>query len=571
MINRPLYIFVFLCLFSQATTLLAQSNRVSEEEVNTQKVFIDANREKILGNYENAVFLYKEVLKRDRKNAAAAYELARIYDVLDKRDKSFGSINMAIELEPDNEWYQIFLADVLEKDDKFEAAAEVYEKLCEKEPNSEYYHTKWAFFLVKANKPGKAIKVYDLMEEKSGVTEELIRKKHSLYIGMGNIKKAIGELEKLIEVYPGNMEYRHDLAAFYLQLNEEKKAKEIYSEILSLDPENGKAALAMAGAAKASGQEVGYLNSMVPIFKNPEIGIDLKMKELIPFIHRVADGGDPDVATASIELAEILANVHPDEAKTYSAYGDLLYYSGQKADALKRYEKAIELDATVFTIWEQMLYIQTELKQYDALVKSTETAMDIFPNQAKVYYFNGIGNGELAQHKNAISSFQQAMVMSRKNQRLQADILKRLGTSYAALKNYNQSDKSFEKALEINPEDYLALNLYSHELARRNTELDKARSMALKANELLPNQPAFQDTYGWVLYKSKSYKEAHEWLGKALSNGGNDMPTILEHYGDILFQLDEVDQALQYWQQALDKGSKSSTLEKKIADRQLYE
>ena len=57
----------------------------SEEEVNTEKIFIEASQEKILGNYENAVDLYNEVLKRDKDNHAAAYELARMYDVLDER------------------------------------------------------------------------------------------------------------------------------------------------------------------------------------------------------------------------------------------------------------------------------------------------------------------------------------------------------------------------------------------------------------------------------------------------------------------------------------------------------
>ena len=72
--------------------LWAQAPRVSEAEVNTQKVFIEANREKILGNYENAAYLYKEVLKKDGKNHAAYYELARIHDVLDQDSEALKAI-----------------------------------------------------------------------------------------------------------------------------------------------------------------------------------------------------------------------------------------------------------------------------------------------------------------------------------------------------------------------------------------------------------------------------------------------------------------------------------------------
>ena len=62
--------------------------RVSEEEVNLQKIFIDANRERILGNYENAESLYKEVLKQDKGNHAASYELGRIYEAMGEEDKA---------------------------------------------------------------------------------------------------------------------------------------------------------------------------------------------------------------------------------------------------------------------------------------------------------------------------------------------------------------------------------------------------------------------------------------------------------------------------------------------------
>ena len=69
----------------------------------------------------------------------------------------------------------------------------------------------------------------------------------------------------------------------------------------------------------------------------------------------------------------------------------------------------------------------------------------------------------------------------------------------------------------------------------------------------------------------KDYKKAKEWIGKAIENGGAESTTILEHYGDILFQLGDVDSALEYWSKALEKGGKSEFLEKKIADRKLYE
>ena len=103
------------------------------------------------------------------------------------------------------------------------------------------------------------------------------------------------------------------------------------------------------------------------------------------------------------------------------------------------------------------------------------------------------------------------------------------------------------------------------------SELDVAKDMSARANKLVANNVAFQDTYAWILYKMGKFKDAKEWQMKAIENGGIDRPVILEHYGDILYQLGDVNGAVEYWQKAMEKGSDSVLLGRKIADRKLYE
>ncbi|MEM1320698.1 MAG: tetratricopeptide repeat protein [Bacteroidota bacterium] len=554
--------------------LLAQPGRTTEEVVNTQKIFIDANREKLLGNYEDAAYLYKEVLKRDKENHAAAYELARVYDVLDSNDKALSSIKMAIRLDSENVWYQMFLGDVYEKSKQFKDAVKVYEELVEKHPSVDYYYSKLAFYLINAKAPKKAIAVYDRMEKLIGISEDITRKKHSLYISLGDNKRAANEMVKLIAVYPSQLRFRHTLANFYKKTGEQEKAAEVYRQILAINPEDARATIALnAGTNGGSADEEAqaYLSSLQPIFKKEEVDIDLKIKELIPFISQVANSNDKQLAENVIELVNLLEEVHPEEAKVYSAHGDLLYHSGRPQAALDKYLKALEYDKKVYPIWEQVMYIYAENNDMSKLLDISSQALDRFPNKAKAYYFNGIALSEADKDSEAVGIFQQALMMSRKNPPLQVDLFKRLGVSYFQLKKYPRSDKAFESALKIRPKDAMTLNEYSARLAARGEQLEKAKSMAALANELMPNKAYLQDTYGWVLYKMKDYSGAKEWLAKALANGGQDLPQVLEHYGDVLFQLNDVENALLHWQQAQEKGSTSDLLEKKIADRQLYE
>ncbi|MCB0584013.1 MAG: tetratricopeptide repeat protein [Phaeodactylibacter sp.] len=545
--------------------------QVNEEEVNIQKVFIDANRERLLGNYDNAIALLKEILKKDPKNAAAAFELARAYEATEEDEKAIKSAKNSVDWDPQNTWYLKFLADLYQKLNRNEEAAEIYERIVRLEPNDEFNYFRWAYFLVRADEINDALKAYDLLEKRIGVNEEVIRRKHSLYLGTGDNKKAARELERLIEAFPNDMEYRHLLAGFYQQIGEEDKAREVYQEILQLDPDNAKAQLAMAGGSGQPKGELQFLESLKPVFRQEGVDIDLKIGQLMPFIQRVADTGNQQLASAALELSTILEQVHPTEAKAYSASGDLLYYSGKKQEALEKYQKALELDDTVFLLWEQAMHIYKEEKQYQKLYEFSERAMDYFPNQAIAYFMHGLAAHELDRQQEALSSLQQALLMAGNNGFLKMQAQSGLGLVYNSLKQYDKSNQSFEAALSLNAKSPEVLSQYAYALAERGERLEKAREMAALANDILPKQPEYLFAYGWVLYRMEDYKKAREWMEKALLNGGEEDPDILEHYGDVLFQLNEAEQAIEYWKKALRQGSSSELLEKKIADKKLYE
>ena len=121
------------------------------------------------------------------------------------------------------------------------------------------------------------------------------------------------------------------------------------------------------------------------------------------------------------------------------------------------------------------------------------------------------------------------------------------------------------------PLDAAVLNNFANSLAQRGEDLDRAAELIEQALKLQPDKAEYLSTKGWVLYKKKDYSAAREVFERALSQGGDEDPLILEHFGDLLYQLQETDQALLYWQQAQEKGSDAPLLEKKIANKQLYE
>ncbi len=563
-------LLLLLLIVSSSFTLAAQ-NRYSEEEVNREKLLIDASREKILGNYDKAIELLEELIKGDDKNAAAAYEMARLYDAKGDTQAAIKWLKKATANEADNPWYAKMLAEMYQKTGQADKASEIYASLVKLYPQEEDYYFKWAYHLVKSGDLNKAIKVYDDLEKRIGINEETVRRKHSLYLGMGDNKKAGKELENLIDAFPDDVDYRFLLANFHEQTGDKNAAKNVYQEILQIDPDNVEATLALAGSVKSGSDEQQYINSLKPVFEQIDVQLDLKIGKLFPLISKVAESGDKALADETLELTNILEEVHPSNAKVLAAAGDLLYHSNRPLKALEKYEQVLKLDESVFLVWENVMYIHLESDNFPALLKTSEEVMDIFPNKAVAYYLNGVANDELGNHETAADALDQALLMSMRDGRMQYNVQSRLGQVYCHLKKFDQAEDAFLQALELNPKSSDVMAHYGLCLAREGVEEEKALKLGKQAMDLAPNQPKYQALYGRILYRYKSYDDAKTWFDKALADGGSDQYQILEDYGDLLFQTGHAEEALRYWSLAKEKGSPSKMLDKKIANRKLYE
>lgn len=556
-------------LFLILLSLPILGQRMSEQEINVQKIFIQANGERLLGNFDKAIVLYEEVLKKDKTNHAAAYELARIYSATSRNDEAIKSLKTSILIDPSNIWYQQFLAEVYEKTGQFSESAQLYQGLAKAYPNNESYYFKWAFYLVKANSLDKAIKAYDALEKQKGINEETIRRKHALYLGSGDNKKAGKELQKLINAFPKQVNYRLLLATFYDQIGDKKNATSVYKEVLQIDADNAKAKLALSGNGGSNNKEGQYLNALKPVFEREEVNIDLKLAKLFPLINKVANDNDQALADQVIELTDILERIHPGNAKGFAAAGDLYYHSDRPAEALPKYLKTLELDETVFPVWENVMYIHYEDQDYEALRKVSEEVMDIFPNKAIIYYLNGFSLSQLGKVEDAVDVLDQALLMVGQDGKLKFDILNQVGEAYNIQGNHTDSDAAFTQALALNSKSAMTYLRYAKAVATRTGQGDRSKSLAKNGLDLAPKIAIVQAEYGRVFYLLEDYGNAKKWMDKALAGQGANDPKVLEYYGDLLFRTDEINEAINYWTKAQEKGNRSSALERKIAERKL--
>ena len=393
--------------------------------------------------------------------------------------------------------------------------------------------------------------------------------KQRLYLQTGEFNKALNELQKLIRQYPTEAKYYGMLGEMYQANDDPKKALEAYNKLLELDPDNGIGLISLARLYKNQGDNGKYLEYMRQAFDNPNVEVDTKIRHLMNYIDIVTISEDK--RAEALDLAGRLIKAHPDDPKGYAVYGDLLNQSGKKKEALAQYRQALKRSANNFSIWQQTLFMTAEAQQFDSLKTLSQEAIELFPSQPLPYFMNGLALSQLEEYDKALQSLDRALLIGSGNPNLSADIYSTMGDTYHAMGRDVESDSSYEKSLELNPNNAYVLNNYAYYLSLRKENLERAEEMSRRSNDLQPGNPSFLDTYGWILYQQQDYEGAEKWLKEALEAGNGKSPVILEHYGDALFKLNRVDDAVDYWQQALEYGGDKTSLEKKIRDRKLYE
>jgi tetratricopeptide (TPR) repeat protein len=279
---------------------------------------------------------------------------------------------------------------------------------------------------------------------------------------------------------------------------------------------------------------------------------------------------DPDKENFALSLFEKLEKASPENPNVHIIGGDLYLATGKTREAVKEYITAVESSDVNYEVWQNLIYLEVQLESFDDVVKHSDEALELFPNQGMLYYFNGFAHLRKRRYPEAIGSLEQAKKMAKADSNFMSDVSNMLGDAYNATKAYEKSDKAFDDALALNPGNNTALNNYSYYLALRKTNLEKAEKMSAQLTKNSPDNPTFLDTYAWVLYTREKYKEARKVIERAISTG-NANATHFEHYGDILFKLGDVNGAVQQWQKARGMNANSETLNKKIANRKMYE
>ncbi|MCP4520504.1 MAG: hypothetical protein GY827_02215 [Cytophagales bacterium] len=587
--------FGLLFTFQQASAQkkkLANSPSVRKKsEIKTERFFIEAEKFFLQEDYIKALEYFTKAQQHNKKSPAIFYKIAHCNYKLKNYEVTLKNIKKAVKYSPkETYYYQLWAQTCLALQEKEQAVA-VYQQLIENTAKPKYEYLDLADICERIIEEGVnkhrelqdpkelkkveekvkaytylAVDAYKKFEYIDGDNIDLALQQQKLLLLVRDVKEALRVGDKFLKKNPANTSMILSQAKILYDRQKVKPAIGLLEQKHRDYPKNKEITLTLVEFYNANQQEVKAHKLLYQLFDNTTISLDEKVNIISFYLQRPSY---KDFEKIAYDLGDKLQKLHPTKTRPYILIGDINSIYDQAEGAKIAYSKAVEIDPTLVEVWKRVIAFHENLQESDSVIYYCSKALEHNPENFEIWFKKGSVEAEKSDFKNAIISFNKGVENSQDETRLLSIAYPQLAYFYSETKEFDKSFEMYDKALVLTPNNPLLLNNYAYVLATNEGNLSKAESMSKKSLRMEPYNPLFLDTFGWILYLKKDYTGAVEQFKKAVNISDNSV--IIEHYGDVLFRLNKVDEAVEQWKIAQQKGGASEFIDKKIQDKKIYE
>jgi len=493
--------------------------------------FTEATRYMIYQYYNQAVGLYKTCLEYNPGSAAIKYQLSKIYYRTGYIEEAKKLGIEAWKNERNNRWYLLNLITIYQTTNRIDSAILFEKELITLEPRRIENYLNLVVLYEINREYKKSLKLLDQVENSFGKSVEVLTLKYDIYKSMGNKKQAIRQLYSAHEKEPDNLSIVGLIAEFYRDNGDQDSASIYYNYLLKREERDPVTVFSY----------IDYLISFTRYeealqYFNPALKGEIISKE----------------QTAGYFMNKLERDESISEKRTFydgaMALLDSLYYNDLRINALyvdynfkvKNYDRAAEklkemlkTNEQNYRIWEQLLFTENIINQYDSLLFYGEKALNLFDDQPLPYLYTGIAYLQKKEYEMALKTLEKGFRFAQSKEiSLQYCIF--IAEAYNGLQNHDKAFEFYEKALSVDSTNSLIMNNYAYFLALEGKELAKAENMSRKTIQKEKSNAIYLDTYAWILYKMENIRKARYYIKKAVKCGGGSDKEIKEHYNTIL-------------------------------------
>ena len=499
---------------------------------------------------------------------APAYDKLFAYEIgFDNDSMAVAMLDKAIANAPGNFWYGFKLANYYATKDSIDKAASIYEKLLSDDPTRKELLYPLISWYSQENDFDNAISALDRLEAQTGVTDETFITRMRIYTASGKSELAKSQLQAKITESPSDDVFKEFLAYIYMNERKFPEAISLYDAMLKGKPYDSELNYSRLTALKLS-DSTRFDSEARRILSDIDYATDIKLNVMVNLVIKDKSlAAKRDVVSGFFDAA--LAGVPADNVDVLGLQGAYLMMLNDTTGYITVIREILHRQPSNASANATLMQYYLSKNDADGVSRIARNAVKYFPKELTYHFYLAItylmkddSDSALKVCETAIANATPGTMPTLLSQfySIIGDIRHEKGDEAATFAAY-------DKALEYDKDNTSVLNNYAYFLAIGGGDLSRAEEMIARAVELVPDDPTMLDTYAWVLFLQGNYALAKIYMDKTLQLDKQPSSEVLEHAGDIYFNYGEVDRAVEFWQQSLDKGNESKVLKAKIRQR----
>ena len=556
----------------------AKKNDSNAEELQRKShyVFLEAMRKKAIGEFDSYYELLRYAYNLDTANTAIGYYLGYMSlvsedNTAEKLETNLSLMRKHFDSVPEDQYESAMYGNVCNKLRRNDEALRVWSRLVGFFPSNVNFKYKLADTYAAKGNFKQAIAIYDSIEVNEGMSIPITLRKVNYHMAYNDTAGSIDEGLRLVKSAPANVDYNLFMGNMYLQFAEHDSAMLYFDKALEIDPNNGYAYLYKADYYKLTGDSVNYDKQIYNALINKNIEIDQKISVLTDYVRESLR--DTIMASERAEnLFSVLIDQHPHESAIHDLYSQYLVTVKDYGGAAEQLGYVLDLEPANAENWKKLMLINLMDENYEEAFKAADKALEYNPDNIELYQYIAPAYYQIEEYDKAIATYAVAMEKAdTTDSELMSSLASGLGDVYFMKKDTLKAFEQYEKALEYNPGNIMAMNNYAYFLAESGQDLDKAERLSGMSVKYEPENPTYLDTYAWIYFKKGEYSLALTYMKAAIANSdGEQSAELYEHYGDILFMNGFHEEALPNWEKALELNPDSEILQRKVKHKTFF-
>jgi len=503
-------------------------------------------------NYELAISYYSTALKYAPQNYDVRVALANLQMGMREYEKAWET------LEPlDN----IYSESVLMKADcrralgDWEEAIKLYELAARLDPQEVSPHWYLGNYYRQTGDYQKAIKHYKQMSylsENTQIYNELAR----LYLGADDTSNAVETYVKSLnyDASTDNQDAYLDLAKLLSQSGRADSARAVLLELIDLSP--------------------GSVNARLQLIE-VEIGLE-KYDRALAEIEYLADEFsnrsrllgqlgmlclDINQVAKAKELFEKQADLDQTTFVPHYYLGRIAMFESDPEEAKSRFWKMVDLVDSLPDGWINLAEAYRAQDSLDMAVDVLREGLEqVSSGKADIQAFLARYYAQMEEYQSVVNILEGVVDSGTTD----ISLLFTIASAHERVGDFDSSVAYFERLLKLEPEFHPALNYLGYMLADQGVRLQESKAMIERALAQDSLNPAYLDSYGWVLFKMGNLIEAEKYIKRALDLMEDADPVIYDHLAEIYYAQGRVEDARRFWEKALALDPNNDDIREKL-------